>query len=129
MKCESSPNWQHQNTIFIFGVDHLLFSNIDLPKKVGSDLLGYEHCGCSMGLHEIWRSPYYNFIIPNRKGKKCFKQIVFQVTKSAPYMIETKGKLSEVLNDVLAEIPKKWNRYGFWCGKITQYNLSYATRI
>ena len=118
LKCESSPNWQHQNTIFIFGVDHLLFSNIDLPKKVGSDLLGYEHCGCSMGLHEIWRSPYYNFIIPNRKGKKCFKQIVFQVTKSAPYMIETKGKLSEVLNDVLAEIPKNGIVMDFGAGKL-----------
>ena len=100
-------------------------SNTDPLEKVGSDLLGYEHCKCPMGSHDLWKYPFYEFIIDNnhREHSEPYQRVVIRVTDSAIY---TKPKISKeqakTIDNIETELPKNPTVIDFGAGKLRTTN-------
>ena len=80
-----------------------------------------------MGSHEIWKYPYYEYIIDNNERNNAtypYKRIVVNVTDSAIYV---KPNISipqkKVFEKVLSKIKKKIEHSRFWCWKITHFKI------
>ena len=96
---------------------------------MGSNLLGYEYRGYSMGVHDIWKYPDYRFTIP--KGSKNYKEITIKVIDSVPNSNKTKDTLSNVLKQVLKELPDTKTVIDFGAGKLrnTEFLLKKGCKV
>lgn len=68
----------------------------------------------------IWKSPVYQFVIPNKQGsssKRMYKQVLIDVTDSAPSFSEPKETLATVLDEVI-KLAKNKPIIDFGAGKL-----------
>jgi SAM-dependent methyltransferase len=76
---------------------------------------------CPLAAHLIWKTPVYNFIIPDRvedTGKRRYKEIWIDVTDSVPPFDSPKDTLSSVFDQVIDRLPKKSTILDFGAGKL-----------
>jgi hypothetical protein len=78
---------------------------------------------CPKGSHMIWKSPIYKFVIPNsidENDEQTFKEILVDVTSSAPTFADPGTTLGAVFKEVEKLLPKKSSPFilDFGAGKL-----------
>lgn len=82
-----------------------------------------------MASHDIWKHPDYRFTMP--QGSTKYKEIVIKVIDSVPNSEITKETLSNVLDQVLDELPRNKTIVDFGAGKLrnTEYLLKKGCKV
>jgi SAM-dependent methyltransferase len=76
---------------------------------------------CPIGAELIWTSPVYKFIFPYETAdydERTFKEILIDVTNSAPTFDSTRNTMGRVLDEVLKLFSRKLNILDFGAGKL-----------